>query len=124
VNPVGNTTVPGLIGDDTDLSHPDLTSIAGANPSIIWDEQRNLYHMAWTKWGGGIAVSSSPDLGRWEEPVLMFPSTSDIGYPSYPTLVGDVGDLLSTDGNIDLYFTANTSVSFGRAIWTIPIDFD
>lgn len=124
IDPTTGDTAPGFIGNGTSLPHPDLQSISGSNPSIIRDEQRGLYHMAWGKWGGGIAFSSSKDLARWDSPVMLYPGEQDSGDPQYPTLVGDMGDLLTTDGSVQLYFTANTTVDFGRAIWTVPLDID
>ncbi len=121
IDPVSSKTAPGFKGDGT--PHGDLSSIPGSNPSIIRDQKNGVWHMVYAKWGGGIAYSKSSDLSRWDKPVMLYEGDGHIVNPRYPTLVGDEGDTLATDGTATLYFTSDAKVNFGRGLWYINLTF-
>ena len=52
----------------------------------------------------------------WDDP-QMTPNTQ------YPTLVGDEGDTLTTDGKATMYFTAANHVEWGRPLWRVDLVF-
>ncbi|KAG8528403.1 uncharacterized protein KY384_007321 [Bacidia gigantensis] len=120
-------TSPGFIGtgnEDDDASVPALNNNPGANPSIIFDKANDVFHMVWGHWGDGIAYSKSPDLYTWEPSTYIVPPKSG-EYPAskYPTLIGDEGDTLTTDGTAQLYFGADNKVGEGRALWQVTVNF-
>ena len=123
IDPVTNSTDAGFIGNGTTLSHGDLTSISGSNPSIIRDEKNSVWHMVYAKWGGGMAYTKSSDLYRWDTPYLIWDDSVLTPGSQYPTLVGDEGDTLTTDGTAMMYFTAQNQVDWGRPLWSVGIDF-
>ena len=126
MNPVSNITAPGFVGlaNGTVLFHPDLYSIHGSNPSIIFDSKNAVWHMVYAKWGGGIAYTKSSDLYRWEKPYLIWEAGEQMApNATYPTLVGDEGDALSTDGKATLLFTAANKVEWGRPLWEVDVVF-
>ena len=129
LDPVSGKTQPGFIGstDGTTLTHGDFASLGGGNPSCLFDKKTNMYHMVWSKWGGGIAYANSADLYRWSTPVLVWEDSSAGGIApgsTYPTLVGDQGDTLSTNGVGVLYFGASNKVDWGRPLWSVDVTFD
>ena len=129
-DPVNSTTAPGFIGPASGqpLAHGDLETIPGSNPSIIYDEITNKWHMVWAKWGGGLAYANTQDLYRWSKPIMILPSvTGNGGSPNaiYPSLIGTEGDALTTNGKAMLYFTStNTQASFGRPLYAVGISFN
>ena len=123
IDPVTNSTDAGFIGNGTTLAHGDLASIGGSNPSIIRDEKNSVWHMIYAKWGGGMAYTKSTDLYRWDTPYLIWDNSDMTPVSQYPTLVGDEGDTLTTDGTATLYFTAQNHVDWGRPLWSVGIDF-
>jgi len=122
IDPVSGKTAPGFIGDGTTLAHGDLTSIGGANPSIIRDQKNSVWHMVYSIWGNGIAYTKSTDLYRWDQPVVFWKDDSTPN-SKYPTLVGDEGDTLTSDGTATMLFGADNQVPWGRALWSVGVDF-
>lgn len=123
IEPISGKTAPGFIGDGTTLAHGDLASIGGSNPSIIRDQENAIWHMVYGKWGGGLAYTNSTDLHRWETPYLICEGGDETPNTQYPTLVGDEGDTLTTNGAASLYFTAANTVDWGRPLCSVDIDF-
>ena len=125
INPVKGLVGPGWIGDPSnpDWSHDDLASIPGANPSIIFDQKNDIFHMVWSIWGDGIAYSKSSDLYRWDKPSVLFHDDTLASGSKYPTLIGDEGDNLATDGTATMYFGADSTDPDFRALWTVKVDF-
>ena len=123
IDPASCKTAPGFIADPEPLAHGDLKAVSGSNPSIIRDEKNALWHMVYAKWGGGIAYTKSNDLYRWETPIMLFPSNNNMAPNAvYPTLVGDEGDILTTNGTATMYFGANNTVTWGRPLWSVGVD--
>jgi hypothetical protein len=118
---VSGKTAPGFKGDG--MPHGDLSNIAGSNPSIIRDQKNGVWHMVYARWGGGIAYNKSSDLRRWDKPFMLYEGDGHIVNPKYPTLNGDEGDMLATDGIATLYFTSDAKVNFGRGLWYIKLTF-
>ena len=79
--------------------------------------------MIYAKWGEGLAYTNSSDLYRWEIPFLIWDNGNQTPNTQYPTLVGDEGDALSTNGAATLYFTAANKVNWGRPLWSVGITF-
>ena len=125
IDPVSGQTQPGFIGSTTDepLAHGDLQSVAGSNPSIIRDERNQCWHMVYAKWGGGLAYTNTTDLYRWEIPAIVWDDPQMTPNTQYPTLVGDEGDTLTTDGKATMYFTAANHVEWGRPLWSVDLTF-
>ena len=125
IDPVSGQTQPGFIGSTNDepLAHGDLSSIAGSNPSIIRDEHNQCWHMVYAKWGGGLAYTNTTDLYRWETPAIIWDDPDMTPNTQYPTLVGDEGDTLATDGKATMYFTAANHVEWGRPLWSVDLKF-
>ena len=124
IDPVSGQTSPGFIGENNTLVHPDLTPILGANPSIIRDEKNSVWHMVYGKWGNGLAYTNSSDLWRWAPPTLLPLNYTEHPSSGYPTLIGDGGDTLTTDGTAALYFTDASKTSlWGKPIWAVGIEF-
>ena len=125
IDPPTGQTQPGYKTDVT-LSHSDLAPIGGSNPSMIYDSANKIYQMVYAKWGGGIAYTNSTDLYRWSAPILIWDDSSAGGLATgskYPTLLGDGGDLQTSTGGATLYFGADNSVSWGRALWSVDVAF-
>ena len=129
INPANNTTPgPGFIGktsqaEEDAMAHGDLTSIPGSSPSIIWDQKNSVWHMVYGKWGNGIVYTKSADLQRWDRPMMLIDSDAQPN-SKYPTLIGDEGDTVTTDGTARLYFGADNNVTPNfRALWVVTLDF-
>ena len=56
-------------------------------------------------------------------PYLLINSTNEIPTPRYPSLIGDQGDTLTTDGTAILLFGATNTVSWGKPLWSVKVDF-
>ena len=82
-----------------------LESAAGSNPSVIWNDYLNCWVMVYSKWGGDTYLSFSKDGINWESPVLLIDSQGQ-GYPSYPNLVSDQGDVIGGK-SLRLYYAKN-----------------
>jgi hypothetical protein len=65
-----------------------LESVAGANPSIMWNEYLNCWIMVYGKWGGGEYFSYSKDGIEWAEPTLLIADGIQTNF------VSDDGDLV------------------------------
>ncbi|KAG8533569.1 uncharacterized protein KY384_001309 [Bacidia gigantensis] len=125
LDPASGATDPGFLGGNRTLMHPDLHHIPGSNPSIIRDDKNGCWHMVYVKWGGGLVYTNSTNLARWTYPTLL--SLNDTEHPSagYPTLIGDRGDTLTTDGTATLYFKdAAKWTLWGQPTWSVGIDFN
>lgn len=80
-----------------------LSSIAGANPSVMWNEYLKRWVMVYSNWTKVIYMSTSEDGLNWEKPMKM----PDIEEPAtYPNLISYKGDL---EGSVivRLYYGAN-----------------
>ena len=101
-----------------------MASISGSNPSILRDDTYNVWHMVYTRWGGGLAYSNSTDLSRWQKPILFYDGDSSVANLNYLTLVGSVSNVLTTNGAATLYFGGKgTNVTYGRGLWYITVNF-
>lgn len=124
INPITGQTQPGFIGGNDTLVHPDLDPIKGASPSIIRDSRNGIWHMVYAKWGNGIAYTNSSDLTRWATPTLLPLNYTQHSGTGYPTLIGDAGDALTTNGMAVLYFIDSSKTGlWGRALWSVGIQF-
>ncbi len=121
-NPSLVTVTSQLYGEGTTLAHGDLTSIGGANPGIIRDQKNSVWHIVYSIWGNGIAYTKSTDLYRWDQPVVF---RKDDSKPNskYPTLVGGEADTFTSDGTAAMLFGADNQVAWGRALWSVEVDF-
>lgn len=80
-----------------------LSSIAGANPSVMWNKYLKRWVMVYASWGKGIYMSSSTDGLNWETPISIL-ENDELG--TYPNLISSEGDL--TGGmQIRLYYASN-----------------
>ena len=67
-----------------------LSSIAGANPSVMWNSYLKRWVMVYSSWGQAIYMSTSEDGLNWEKPI----SITDKEEPAtYPNLISSKGDL-------------------------------
>ena len=124
LNPRTGSTIPSLIGNGTTLAQPDLASVAGANPSIIRNTKNGKWHMVYKKWGGALYASTTADLNTWSAPKALDINGTEHPGIAYPSLIGDGGDLATSDGTAMLYFTDNKGSGGYKSIWAVPIDFN
>ena len=99
-----------------------LESVPGSNPSVMWNDYLNCWVMAYSKWGGDTYLSFSKDGINWESPVLLIDSQGQ-GYPSYPNLVSDQGDLIGGK-SLRLYYARNYNEWAIRELVYRTIEFD
>jgi len=92
----------GLGGENIAIAN--LSSMAGANPSVMWNTFLNKWVMVYATWGKRVVISYSDDALHWSSPVKILGS---IGSPAwYPNLIGAEGDL--TGGEIvKIYWSHN-----------------
>ena len=99
-----------------------LESVAGSNPSVMWNEYLNCWVMVYSKWGGDAYISFSKDGINWENPVLLL-DTNEQGPPSYPNLVSEQGDLIGGK-SMRLYYARNWNEWGHRELAYRTIEFD
>lgn len=92
----------GLGGENIPIAN--LTSPAGANPSVMWNTFLNKWVMVYATWGKRVVITYSDDALHWSAPVKILGS---IGSPAwYPNLIGEDGDL--TGGEVaKIYWSHN-----------------
>ena len=119
LDPINKKTAPGFIGDKNSLFHPDLSGVPGSNPTIIRDSKNNVWHMVWSRWGGGLSYANTTDFVRFSTPADLRLNGG------YPTLIGDQGDALTTGGKATLYYTGGDNNGYwGKPIRSVGIDFN
>lgn len=110
------------------LPHPSLVMHhhRGTNPSIIWDDSTQKWHMVFARWGGGIRYSNSDDGYHWTTP-LDFPKMFHGTSSSHPTLIGSRGDTSTANGIATMYYHNHTGEGDGhwyRAMWSVGLRLD
>ena len=80
-----------------------LSSISGANPSVMWNSYLKRWVIVYASWGRAIYMSTSEDGLNWEIPIKI---TEKDEIATYPNLISSKGDL---EGNyvIRLYYGSN-----------------
>lgn len=73
-----------------------LQKVAGANPSVQWNEYLNKYVMVYHSWEYKIYISFSEDGINWSTPKYLFKGL-------YPNLISTQGDL-TAERNFRMYY--------------------
>lgn len=95
-------------GPETILKNTNLTRDNGrrcTNPSIIFDERSQYWHMVCHNWDGGLRYSNSTDGWNWRVPVDL---TFSGNVAKYASLIGTGGDRITSDGSATLYYWNTT----------------
>ena len=103
VDPVNNLYSSGLMG--IGYAHPDLASISGSNPTLLYHIPAQTWLMVWHEWEGSIAWAISADLDRWTTPHLFdsLLASGSLVY-SYPIMVGSISDTMTTQDTNNFYY--------------------
>lgn len=98
----------GLGGEN--IAIEEFTSLAGANPSVMWNTFLNKWVMVYATWGKRVVISYSEDAVNWSKPVKILGSTKSSAW--YPNLIGEDGDL--TGGEIVKIYWSHNQDDLGR----------
>lgn len=103
IDPVNNLYSSGLMG--LGYAHPDLASISGSNPTLLYDVPAKTWLMVYHEWEGSLAWATSTDLDRWSTPQFLdkLMSSGCLMY-NYPSLVGNISDTLTNKCTNRLYY--------------------
>lgn len=93
-----------------------LSSVLGANPSVMWNDYIGKYIMAYHSWGGKIFISSSEDGISWATP-------REVTDGMYPNLISVDGDTRGGK-SIRMYYAANMKNDGSRTLAYRDIIFD
>ena len=96
-----------------------LESVCGSSPSVMWNKFIKKWVMVYTKWGGDIYLSLSPDGIDWSVPLQIL--TEPIK-PLYPNLVSEDGDLIGGK-TIRLYYSKDQQENGRRQLAYREIEF-
>lgn len=95
----------------TNVSISNLSNVAGANPSVMWNEYLQKYIMVYHSWTHQIFISFSTDLINWTSPEYIMD-----GY--YPNLISTEGDL-SSNRNFRMYYAPTLKTGGKRDIYYV-----
>ncbi len=102
-DPVNHLSSSGLMGEG--YPHPDLASISGSNPTLLFSIPLKHWLMVYHEWGGSLAWSTSENLDRWTKPCYFdsLLAHGSLTY-NYPILIGSISDTLTTKQTNNLYY--------------------
>lgn len=92
----------GLGGENVPIEN--LTSMTGANPSVMWNTFLGKWVMVYATWGKRVVITYSEDGVHWSKPVKVIGTSKSPAW--YPNLIGEDGDL--TGGEVvKIYWSHN-----------------
>lgn len=87
-----------------------LSSVTGANPSVMWNTFLGKWVMVYASWSKIIYMSFSEDGITWSRPEAITGSSSDPA--GYPNLIGGEGDLQGGE-TVQMYWSCNQNAATG-----------
>ncbi|RQP18607.1 MAG: hypothetical protein EAS52_04985 [Parapedobacter sp.] len=102
----GYDSETGIGGVDHKLAG--LTSQAGANPSVMWNDFLKRWVMVYAGWNGVLYMSSSVDGITWEQPLAISKNAEETA--GYPNLISEYGDLEGSKV-VRLYYARNQNAA-------------
>ena len=107
------------------ISILNLRKVAGANPSVMWNDYLNCYVMVYTSWTHKAYISFSSNGTYWTKPQYLLGDDSNPIW--YVNLISDEGDLTGGQ-SVNMYFSykqGSVGVYSGqRYIAHVPITFN
>lgn len=93
-DPLNNLYSSGLMG--LGYGHPDLASMPGSNPTLLYDVLEKGWVIVYHAWQGSLAWATSTDLDRWSIPQFLdeLTSSGSLVY-NYPSLAGNISDTMT-----------------------------
>ncbi len=122
-DPLNNLYSSGLMG--LGYGHPDLTSIPGSNPTLLYDMLKKEWVIVYHAWQGSLAWATSKDLDQWSTPHFLDELTS-VGscVYNYPSLVGNISDTMTNQRtNILSYGKFPHGLTEAKVLVTRTIEF-
>lgn len=92
----------GLGGENIAIEN--LTSMSGANPSVMWNTYLEKWVMVYATWGKRVVITYSEDALHWSKPVKILGSIKSPAW--YPNLIGADGDLTGGE-TVKIYWSHN-----------------
>lgn len=92
----------GLGGENIAIDN--LTSMSGANPSVMWNTYLEKWVMVYATWGKRVVITYSEDALHWSKPVKILGSIKSPAW--YPNLIGADGDLTGGE-TVKIYWSHN-----------------
>ncbi len=92
----------GLGGENIAIDN--LTSMSGANPSVMWNTYLKKWVMVYATWGKRVVITYSDDALHWSKPVKILGSIKSPAW--YPNLIGADGDLTGGE-TVKIYWSHN-----------------
>ena len=92
----------GLGGENIAIEN--LTSMSGANPSVMWNTYLEKWVMVYATWGKRVVITYSDDALHWSKPVKILGSIKSPAW--YPNLIGADGDLTGGE-TVNIYWSHN-----------------
>lgn len=95
-----------------DVAIPNLSSVAGANPSIMWNYYLNKWVMVYHSWSQKVYMTFSDDLVNWSEPIRITLEPTQRSW--YPNMISEDGGDLRGGKKIRMYFSSNMDFDTGQ----------